>query len=92
MGSLSAGLVKYTDIFEAVIALLQILNRHQTIKEGHQVSTKTWRFVTRFASQSSYFYWEQNWPNSTNAEKNVLQPPTSILFTKLVNCVMFLER
>ena len=44
------------------------------VKPVKKVSAKTWRFVTRFTSQSSYFYGEHHWPNSTNAEKTDLQP------------------
>ena len=39
------------------------------------MSAKTWRCVTRFTSQSSYFHGEHHWPNSTDVEKNDLQPP-----------------
>ena len=39
--------------------------------------------MTRFTSQSSYFYGEHHWPNSTNVEKTDLQPP---LFYQLAIC------
>ena len=50
-----------------------------------KVSAKTWRFVTRFTSQSSYFYGEHHWPNSTNVEKTDLQPP------HFINLLSFLK-
>ena len=53
-----------------------------------KVSAKTWRFVTRFTSQSSYFYGEHHWPNSTNVEKTDLQPP---YFINLLSVVLKVE-
>ena len=50
----------------------QLYSFHWSVKK---VSAKTWRFVTRFTSQSSYFYGEHHWPNSTNVEKPIINPP-----------------
>ena len=45
-----------------------------------KVSAKTWRFVTRFTSQSSYFHGEHHWPNSTNVEKTDVQSPRLLCY------------
>ena len=64
-----------TPITEASIGAAPPGNSIAQWLQFKKVSAKTWRFVTRFTSQSSYFYGEHHWPNSTNVEKPIINPP-----------------
>ena len=41
----------------------------------NDLSSKTWRFVTRFTSQSWYFHSEHHWPIVLTWKKQVFNPP-----------------
>ena len=58
-------------------------DRAPILSPVNDVSPKTWWFVTRFTSQSSYFYGEQYWPIVLTWKKQIFKPPFTLQYSKV---------